>query len=157
MFRWGNILLCCAECNPVKGDYLEFANGRPLLIDPTRDEPADYFSWDFVTGAMVASADPLRQRRAVVTRDRLKLEDGPLRDERRMQLQRVLYLLIEVANTHPAIRPETQERLREELHPNRPYLGIIRFLFQEPNEYRPLVDEARARLPEIDAWIAEWV
>jgi uncharacterized protein (TIGR02646 family) len=157
MFRWRNLLLCCAECNPAKGEFFDFANRRPLLIDPTRDEPAEYFTWDLATGAMVATADPVRQRRAVVTRDRLKLDDGPLRDERRVQLNRVVYLLAEVVNTHARVRTETRERLQEELHANRPYLGIIRFLFREPNRYQVLVDAARARLPEIDAWIAEWV
>src|SRR5258708_5787864 len=26
MFRWPNLLLCCAECNPAKGDYFPFTN-----------------------------------------------------------------------------------------------------------------------------------
>jgi uncharacterized protein (TIGR02646 family) len=157
MFRWPNFLLCCAECNPAKGDFLPFVNRRPVLIDPTREDPLDFFSWDLQTGAMVESTDPVSGPRARATRDRLKLDEGPLRDERRAQLNRVLYLLAEVVNDHPAVRPETRQRLHEELHHNRPYLGIIRFLFREPNEYRPLVDDARAKLPEIDIWTAEWL
>jgi uncharacterized protein (TIGR02646 family) len=157
MFRWSNLLLCCAECNPAKGNFFKFANRRPLLIDPTRDDPADYFTWDFTTGAMVESLDPARRPRAVVTRDRLKLDEGPLRDERRVHLNRVLYLLAQVVNERPAIRPATRERLAEELHPDRPYLGIIRLLFRESNAYRPLVDDARDKLPDIDSWIADWV
>jgi uncharacterized protein (TIGR02646 family) len=157
MFRWANFLLCCAECNFAKGTFFEFANRRPVLIDPSRDDPADHFTWDFATGAMVPSVDPVRQRRAVATRDQLKLDEGPLRDERRVQLRRILYLLARVSEEHPAIRADTRERLAEELHPDRPYLAIIRFLFREPNGYRPLVDDARAKLPDIDTWTAGWL
>ncbi len=157
MFGWSNLLLCCGECNPVKGNYFPFANRSPVLIDPTRDEPSDYFSWDLPTGAIVESTDPQRGPRARATRDRLKLDEGPLRDERRVHLNRVLYLFSNVVNEHPAIRAETRLRLEEELHANRPYLGIIRFLLQQPNAYRPLVDDARAKLPEIDTWTAGWL
>jgi uncharacterized protein (TIGR02646 family) len=157
MFRWSNLLLCCAECNPAKGDYFPFRNRRPLLLDPTRDDPSDYFSWDLDTGAMAASLAPDHQARARATRDRLKLDDGPLRDERRMQLRRVLYLLSRVSQEYPAIRLETRQLLKDELHPSRPYLAIIRFLFREPNVFRPVVDDARTKLPDIDAWTAEWL
>lgn len=156
MFRWSNLLLCCAECNPAKGDYFPFVNRRPILIDPTREDPLDYFTWDLQTGAMVESTDHLRASRARATRDRLKLDEGPLRDERRMQLTRVLYLLSRVVEEHPAVRKETRQLLEEELHHNRPYLGIIRFLFREPNAYQPIVDAARTKLPAIDTWTAGW-
>ena len=156
MFRWSNLLWCCAECNTAKGDYFPFVKRRPLLIDPSREDPLDYFAWDLTTGAMVESGDPISRHRARETRDRLKLDEGPLRDERRAQLKRVLYLLAEVVNQH-VIPSETQERLAEEQHRSRPYLGIICFLFREPNAYRLLVDNARAKLPEIDTWTAEWL
>jgi uncharacterized protein (TIGR02646 family) len=157
MFRWANLLLCCAECNPVKGPYFPFRKRRPVLLDPTREEPLEYFTWDFQTGAMVASTDPVRGPRAQTTRDRFQLDEGPLREERRVQLHRVLQLLSDVVNEHPNLRPATRERLKEELHPNRPYLGIIRFLFREPNAYRPIVDDARSKLPDIDTWTEAWL
>jgi hypothetical protein len=74
-----------------------------------------------------------------------------------MQLDRVVYLLAQIADPDADIRPETRERLRDELHPNRPYLAIRRFLFREPNRYRRIVEAARGRLPEIDTWLAEWI
>src|SRR5262245_15352784 len=110
MFWWPNLLLCCAECNPVKGDFFPFVDRRPVLVDPTREEPLDFFQWDLATGAMIESIDPTRGVRGRVTRDRLKLDEGPLRDERRVQLNRVLYLLAEVVRQHPTIRPETRQR-----------------------------------------------
>ncbi len=157
MFRWTNLLLCCGECNPAKGDYFPFVDRHPVLIDPTREDPLDFFTWDLQTGSMVPSTDPARGQRARVTRDRLRLEEGPLRDERRVQLNRVLHLLADVVNEHPAIRPETLQRLEEELHADRQFLGIIRFLFREPNRYSPLVNEARVKLPDIDRWTAAWL
>jgi uncharacterized protein (TIGR02646 family) len=157
MFRWPNLLLCCGECNPAKGEYFPFVSRHPVLIDPTREDPADYFTWDLTTGAMVEVTDPERGPRARATRDRLKLDEGSLQDERRVQLHRVLYLLAQVVNEHPAIRPATRDRLEEELQHNRPYLGILRFLFREPNAYRPLVDDARSKLRDIDQWTAAWL
>ena len=157
MFQWSNLLLCCAECNFVKGVYFPFVKRHPVLIDPTCEDPLHFFIWDFQTGAMVKSVDPDRGTRARSTRDRLRLDEGPLRDERRVHFNRVLHLLTAVVNEHPSIRSETRQRLAEELHPNRPYLGIIRFLFREPNGYRPIVDDARAKLPDIDTWTAPWL
>jgi uncharacterized protein (TIGR02646 family) len=157
MFRWSNLLLCCGECNPAKGSYFPFVNGHPLLIDPSREDPLIFFTWDFQTGAMVESINPERGPRARATRDRLKLDEGPLRDERRVQFLRVVKLLCDVVNEHPDIPRETRQMLEEELHPDRPYLGIIRFLFREPNAYRAIVDDARAKLPDIDAWTAGWL
>jgi hypothetical protein len=106
---------------------------------------------------MVELTHSQRGFRAQSTRDQLQLNAGPLRDERRVQLNRVLHLLSKVVNEHPAIRSSTRARLQEELHPDRPYLGIIRFLFREPNVYRPIVDDARLKLPDIDTWIAGWL
>jgi uncharacterized protein (TIGR02646 family) len=157
MFRWTNLLLCCGECNPAKGDYFPFVNRRPVLINPTREDPLDFFTWDLQTGALVPTLDPAPGYRARVTRDRLRLDEGPLRDERRVQLNRILHLLADVVNEHPAIRSETRQRVEEELHADRQFLGIIRFLFREPNRYRPLVDNARAKLPDIDRWTAAWL
>src|SRR5262249_15125121 len=49
MFHWPNLLLCCGECNPAKGTYFPFVGARPVLIDPTREDPLDFFTWDFLT------------------------------------------------------------------------------------------------------------
>ncbi len=156
MFRWNNLLLCCRDCNNAKGDYFPFQDRRPVLLDPTTDEPLDFFVWDLQTGAMEGVSDPGPGHRATVTRDQLDLDDGPLRDERRVQFNRVLQYLADVCNEHP-IRAETRQRLEEELRAERPYLGIIRFLFRAQNKYRPLVNAARAKLPDIDAWVAAWL
>ena len=157
MFRWSNLLLCCGDCNLSKGAFFPFRNRRPVLLDPTRDDPLEYFVWDLMTGAMAAVVDPVRGDRAQETCDRLKLNDGLLPDERRVALNDILYLLSKVVREYPAITPETRQRLAEKLHPDRQYLGIIRFLFRTRNAYRRLVTDARAKLPEIDVWTAVWL
>ncbi len=157
MFRWSNLLLCCWECNHAKGERFPFKHRRPVFLDPTTDEPLDYFVWDLQTGAMEGVSEPNHGNRAVTTRDHLRLDDGPLRDERRVQFNRVVQYLSDVVNEYPNVRAETRQRLEEELHPSRPYLGIIRFLFSKENKFRPLINAARARLPEIDVWVAGWL
>lgn len=55
MFRWSNLLLICAECNRFKKNQFPLsAEGLPLLIDPTSDEPWDHLDFDPQTGNMTA-------------------------------------------------------------------------------------------------------
>ena len=69
----------------------------------------------------------------------------------------VLFLLARVVEENPP-DSETCERLREELLPHRPWLGIVRQLLLRPEDtVRPLVEVALARLPEIRVWAADWI
>ncbi len=57
MFKWNNLLLCCTECGRIKGTQFPMDGKRPMLIDPTKDEPWDYLDFDPVTGNMTARFD----------------------------------------------------------------------------------------------------
>ena len=57
LFVWPNLLLCCAECGRLKGDRFPLAAGRPLLVDPTAEEPWMYLDFDPTTGNVVARFD----------------------------------------------------------------------------------------------------
>jgi len=57
MFTWSNLLLCCAECGRLKGDRFPLDVGRPMLIDPTAEEPWQYLDFDPETGNLVARFD----------------------------------------------------------------------------------------------------
>lgn len=57
LFLWPNLLLCCAECGRLKGDRFPLAEGQPLLIDPTTEEPWLYLDFDPTTGNVVARFD----------------------------------------------------------------------------------------------------
>ncbi len=57
MFRWPNLLLSCTECGRFKGDDFPLANGSPLLVDPTADDPWQFLDFDPATGNIVARFD----------------------------------------------------------------------------------------------------
>ena len=57
MFVWLNLLLCCAECGRFKGDRFPLADGVPLLVDPTAEDPWDHLDFDPTTGNVVARFD----------------------------------------------------------------------------------------------------
>ncbi|MCI0461002.1 MAG: hypothetical protein L0Z62_28985 [Gemmataceae bacterium] len=62
-FVWLNLLFACAECNRVKGDQFALdATGRPLLIDPTAEDPWDYLFYDSRTGNLTARFEPTTKR-----------------------------------------------------------------------------------------------
>lgn len=57
MFIWLNLLLCCTECGRLKGDRFPLAEDRPLLIDPTAEDPWQHLDFDHITGNVVARFD----------------------------------------------------------------------------------------------------
>ena len=78
MFHWENLLLCCAECGRFKGDRFPLAaNGTPLLLDPTVDDPWRHLDFDPLTGIVTAAFDAAsmaRDRRGEETAELLGLE-----------------------------------------------------------------------------------
>ncbi len=59
VFRWPNMLWICAGCNRQKGDQFPLdGSRRPLLIDPTTEDPWDFLYFDGHTGNITARYDP---------------------------------------------------------------------------------------------------
>lgn len=56
-YQWSNMLLCCTECGRYKGSQFPLANGRPLLIDPTAEDPWRHLDFDPDTGNLTARFD----------------------------------------------------------------------------------------------------
>lgn len=54
MFEWANLLLCCAECNRIKGTEFPVNNSEALMIDPTSDDPWKHLDFDPMTGNISA-------------------------------------------------------------------------------------------------------
>ena len=158
MFQWENFLRGCKNCNNFKRHHFPLTpTNNPELLDPCSDDPLDFFVWDFQTGAIGVRLEPGYEVRGRTTRDLLRLDMEPLREERRSKLIRVLCLLAQVRDQDPVTR-ETKTLLREELDHCRPWLGIIRQLFRRPgSRYSGLVHVARTKLPNIDHWIASWL
>jgi len=157
MFRWVNLLVCCSDCNTAKGNQFPRINRRPALIDPTREDPAEFFEWDLATGSMFAVSDPIRARRALRTCDQLRLNEQPLQDRRRRQVVTVRNALALVV-LEPVLRPRTREALELILSPGNEDLGIVRFWLTHLNaEDQALYDAACAKLPEINTWVSAWL
>jgi len=158
MFAWDNFLRGCKNCNNAKRDRFPIdGQGKNLLLDPNEDEPLDHFVWDGKTGAAGVVPDPLQAERGLTTIDLFQLNQEPIREERRLKHLIVLYLLARVVEEDP-IDLETRERLREELLPHHPWLGIVRqLLVRLEDSVRPLIERAMAKLPEIRVWVADWI
>ena len=60
MFLWINFLLSCKNCNNFKLAHFPCDDGQPRLLDPSVDEPLDFFRWDFLTGAIAFNPHPQR-------------------------------------------------------------------------------------------------
>lgn len=56
-FQWPNLLLCCPECGRFKGLQFPTENGRPLLIDPSAEDPWQHLDFDPETGGLTARFD----------------------------------------------------------------------------------------------------
>lgn len=56
-FQWPNLLLCCTECGRFKGPLFPMADRRPLLIDPTAEDPWRHIDFDPETGNLSARFD----------------------------------------------------------------------------------------------------
>ena len=56
-FQWTNMLRSCTECGRFKGSQFPTANGRPLLIDPTAEDPWLHIDFDPDTGNLTARFD----------------------------------------------------------------------------------------------------
>jgi len=63
VFRWDNLLWICSGCNRQKGDRFSLdGQHRPLLIDPTAEDPWDFLYFDGHTGIITARYDPATAR-----------------------------------------------------------------------------------------------
>lgn len=58
MFSWRNLLLCCSKCGTLKGNQFPLQGKRPLLIDPSKEEPWRYLDYDSVLGIIIPRFDP---------------------------------------------------------------------------------------------------
>ena len=59
MYRWNNLLLCCTQCGRLKGSKFPLFNSKPLLLDPSKEEPWKYLDFDPTTGNITARFDIL--------------------------------------------------------------------------------------------------
>ena len=57
-FVWSNMLLCCTECGRFKGSRFPLSNAsRPMLVDPSVEDPWECLDFDPDTGNLTARYD----------------------------------------------------------------------------------------------------
>ena len=57
-FRWSNMLWCCTPCNKRKLEQFPLAGRRPLLINPTVEDPWQHLEFIPAVGTVAARHDP---------------------------------------------------------------------------------------------------
>lgn len=80
-FNWRNLLLCCSICGRHKGDRFPLAGKKPLLIDPSKENPWLYLDFNPATGALTARYDAnsgqvLAKGRETVQALKLNMREG---------------------------------------------------------------------------------
>jgi uncharacterized protein (TIGR02646 family) len=137
VFRWDNMLWICAGCNRQKGDRFRLdRKRRPLLIDPTAEDPWDFLYFDWHTGNITARYDPSTGRahtKGVYTVDSTTLPlnieavtEGRLRTRR--NLRRAVYHFL--THTASGAEPDALEaELLEAVQDNDDY-GLAHWYFR---------------------------
>jgi uncharacterized protein (TIGR02646 family) len=152
-FLWKNMILVCGACNRGKSDHFEVdANGSPMLIDPTDEEPWDHLYYDSRTGIITARFMPTGEPepRGVYTVEcsnlPLNIEqvtEGRLRTQR--NIERCVDRFLESMSPEGAHDPREQE-LFQCLQDNDDYGLRTWFLFREGRNGRRF-EELRTRFP----------
>src|SRR5262249_48686279 len=158
VFRWDNLLWICTGCNRQKGNRFPLdEHHRPLLIDPTTEDPWDFLFFDAGTGNITAKYDaatgqpnPKGMHTVDPTILPLNIEAVPEgRQRTRRNLIRAINGFVSRITTSP--NPEAlQGELLEALHDNDDY-GLVYWYFrrdgvtEEPfqtlrNSYRDVWD-----------------
>jgi uncharacterized protein (TIGR02646 family) len=131
MFRWDNLLFVCKTCNLDKKERFPMDGAQPLLIEPSAEDPARFFSWDPSTGRPLVDNEPTRRRRAEETLKTLpRLKNQALAEERRQLRLVVLFLLTEVLEEAPR-PPDVVSRLQTLFAPTQPWRSVLRQLVSE--------------------------
>jgi uncharacterized protein (TIGR02646 family) len=137
VFRWDNLLWICTGCNRHKGDRFRLnSRGRPLLIDPSAENPWDFLYFDSLTGNITAKYDPVTgrpSRKGAYTVDPATLPlnieavtEGRQRTRRNLVRAVSTFLKQVLANPHS---PEAEGELLEAIRDNDDY-GLSIWYFQ---------------------------
>lgn len=154
MFKWTNFLRACKNCNTDKLDSFPLQRNRaPVLLDPCKDEPSAFFTWDLATGLPVLTADPARHTRADLTVTMFDLENQQLCDERRTRARNFLFYLLQSIETQPT-PPDVHRWLLDELKPTRPFRSVLRQIVRDPARRR-LIAKVKRAVPAAAPLLAE--
>lgn len=144
MFRWENFLRACKNCNTEKlDDFPLRRGGAPVLLDPCKDEPTEFFTWNLDTGMPVLTTDPARHVRADKTVSMFELDNQQYCDERRARALHFEFILLQSIEKSP-IPPNVHTWLLDELKATRPYRSVLRQIVRDPSRRRLIARVKRA-------------
>lgn len=147
MFKWVNLLWACKNCNTDKLASFPLRRGKPVLLDPCRGDPADFFTWQQGTGMPVLSADPERALRAEKTIVIFDLRNQELCEQRRMLARNFMFFLVAALDDDPN-PPDVEQWLLDMMSPRRPWRSVLRQIVRDPGNAR-LIKRIRAKLPAL--------
>jgi len=156
-FVWENLLWVCAGCNRKKGPrFLLDDQGKPLLIDPTADNPWNHLYFDSHTGVIVARVDHVTGRRDPkgehTTDPRvLPLNIEAVTDSRRRTyrcLCRAVRRFLDISSQGPP-SGKAEVELLDEIRDHDDYGLAVWYFRGEGSQYSPFSD-LRAR--HLDVW-----
>lgn len=155
-FAWANYLLACSLCNSnFKRDQFPCdASGRPLLIDPTEEEPLDHLTLSPSTGSFLARSPKGEWSIRVFGLGRDALEKG-----RRAAWTALEILLIGYAQAHRNGDGERSARIEFTVR-HHPFAGVLAALLRMargPDAALLVAADCLAALrrhPEIHSWNA---
>lgn len=135
-FAWPNLLLACSHCNSnAKRDLFPLdAQGNPLLLDPTVDDPYEHIAFVPETGQF-QGLTPRGERTVEVfgLNRRQILERG-----RRNVWTELQALMKEYSRAHRAGDAAWQSRVRQALE-DLPFQAVVHHFFRDALERRPSV------------------
>jgi uncharacterized protein (TIGR02646 family) len=149
MYQWKNLLIACSQCGRFKGEQFPLcSSGKPLLIDPSAEDPWEYLDFDPDTGNLNARyllslADYSRKGQETVTVLRLDKREG-ISAGYRKTYRRLCQLVTEWTNQRLA--KDYVERLREaDDH------GLLGWFLRGSGQNEPVF--SRFREHHQDAWV----
>jgi uncharacterized protein (TIGR02646 family) len=145
VFRWDNLLWICTRCNRQKGDRFPLdRQRRPLLIDPTAEDPWDFLYFDRHTGNITARYDRSSGRphpKGVHTVDPailpLNIEavtEGRLRTRRNLVRAVNNFLTRMATNANPAV---LEAELLEAVRDNDDYGLALWYFYRDGGKEKP--------------------
>ena len=148
-FDWNNWLLCCTECGRIKGVRFPLdQHRRPLLIDPTAEDPWAYVDFDPDTGNLVARFDPVLDDwspKGVATVEVLQLDRREALAQRYQKTFRRLGQKVKTALQMPNLDGTSfiDELLKADDH------GLLPWCINGQGQFRAPFDQLRAAHPGI--------
>ena len=98
-FEWDNLLLCCAICNgkQYKGDKFPLKNEGGPFVNPCKENPDDFFEFEFDKYAGTANVIP-KNIRGATTEKEIGLNRPDLVRHRSEVVRKIAYVALQAKN-----------------------------------------------------------